>query len=330
MIPRGAQWWVGRRILLTYMVVVLVVMFRLVFLSSVLLSNAGWLQLAVTDGSGTPRETQVMRALNLFQKALVIDAPSRTTLLGTGMAYLMTGNEAAALSNWQEAEIAPRVPIGFGDQARVDQRWNDALLYYRSATRLEQGQSNEGQLLAAKVCQQTFAQPDVLDQPNEAYCQNYFSKNGDNLIINGQFDMGNGWGWGRRYFSSHASVTYGVDRTTGKPAPAASLVGFTEDYHGGLFQTITLPAGITVRYSAWVKVQCAGQASVRLLYFGGQRDGKPIGSALQTVSEEMEWTYLERAFQVPEADGALLRFFPVLLAGRGIVWVDDVRLELHR
>ena len=312
------------------MITVLILVLHVTHLSSTFLNNAGWLQLARAYSSWATRETWARGALSLFQKAYFVDRSNYSSLLGAGMGYVIVDNEAAALSSWERAEISPQVLIGLGDQAKAEKRWNEALLYYRGATRLVLYElKKKGEFLAAGICQLTFAKPHMLNQRNQDYCQHYFSQNADNLMINGQFDGGNMWGWSKRYFSSPVSAVYEVDRRRGNPAPAASITGLTADYHGGLFQEITLPPGITVRYIARVKIQKAGEINVRLLYFGGRREGMPMGSAVQTISRDIDWTYLERTFEVPDADENLLRFFPALLTGRGTVWIDDVQLELE-
>ena len=328
MTPGSGQRSLSKQTLLAFVVAVLAIVLRLNFLSGAFLSNAAWLQLARANTFGATRETWITRALNLFQRAVTIDASSHITFLGAGMAHVVADDEVAALSSWQKAEVPPQVLVGFGDQAKVGQKWNDALFYYKGAASLEPGQPNEGRFLAASVCQLTFAQLDVLSQPNQAYCQDYFSQNGDNLIINGQFEEGDTLGWSAYYPSSPTLAIYEADETTGKDAPAAFIEGLTEGYHGGLYQTVTLPSGTIVRYSAWIKIQSEGETSARLLYFGGQMDGKPMGNVFRTVPNDIEWTYLERTFQVPEIDGSILRLFPALLTGKGIVWIDDVRLEV--
>lgn len=318
----------GRHILLVCTAAVLVVTLRFTILPTLFLSNLGWLQLARAHSFLEARETWSAKALEQFQRAVVTQRPNYETLLGIGIAYVITGNEFAALSSWRNAGVAPQVLIGFGHQAQADQRWDDALLYYKSAVNLEPGQPNEGQFLAASVCQLAFVQPDVLNQRNQAYCREHLFQYGANVIVNSQFNGGGMWGWGKRYFSSSASVIYGVDEREGNPPPAALITGLTEDCHGGLVQGIALLPGTTVRYSAWVRIQSDKGTNVHLLYFGGQVDGKPMSSVLQTVSDDIEWTYFERVFQVPKADGRLLWFFPAFLTGKGKVWIDDVRLEL--
>lgn len=317
-----------KHILLVCAAAVLVVRLRFSILPPLFLSNLGWLQLARAHSCLEARETWSTKALEQFHRVVATQRSNYVTLLGLGIAYAMAGDEFAALSSWRNAGVAPQVLIDFGHQAQADQRWDDALLYYKSATNLELGQPNESQFLAANICQLAFAQPDVLNQRNQAYCRDHLSQYGDNLIVNGQFNGGDMWGWGKRYFSSPASVVYRLDERTGQPAPAALIIGLTKDYHGGLFQRITLPSGATVRYSAWVKILTDKGTTVRLLYFGSQVDGKPVGSMLQNVSNDIEWTYFERVFQVPKADGMLFTFFPALLTGKGQVWIDDVRLEL--
>lgn len=318
----------GQHKLLAWLVVASAVMLGLTALAPVFLSNLGWLELARAHAFAEARQVRSAEALEKFQRVVAAHRLSRETYLGMGLAQAIAGDELAALSSFRNAGITSQALVDFGHQAQAYHRWDDALAYYKSAANLDPGQPNEGQFLAASICQLAFAQPDMLNQHNQAYCYRQLSQHDGNLIINSHFNSRNTWGWGKRYFSGPTSVIYGVDDTRGKPAPAALIIGLTEDHHGGLVQGITLQSGITVRYSAWVKIQSDKGTNVRLLYFGGQMGGKPMSSILETVSDDIEWTYFEKVLQVPTTDDGLLWFFPAFLTGKGKVWIDDVRLEI--
>lgn len=317
----------GRWILLAYLTAVLTIALHFHILPSLFFSNLGWLQLARAYSSPEKDEPWSAKAQELFRRAVATQHANYEALLGAGISCILTGNELAASSSWRNAEIPPQVLLDLGHQAQADKTWNLALLYYKAAGRLDQEESHEGKFLAGNICQYAIAQPLVLSQRNRAYCRDRFTQAGGNLIVNSQFNGGNTWGWGKRYFSSPASANYGIDNSSGNPNPAAVVIGLTEDYHGGLFQSISLPPGITVQYSAKIRTESHEGTNVRLLYFGGQIDGKSFGNALQTITKDIGWTRFERTFQVPDVDGKLLTFFPALLTGTGTVWIDDVRVE---
>jgi len=327
----GGQYLLGKQRVLTFLVVVLAVVLRWNSLSGIFLGNAGWLQLARANALGTTQEPLIIEALDLFQRATTsTDAPTPIAFLGAGMAYAILGNGAAALSSWQKARVTPQELIGFGDWARVSQRWNDALFYYRSAATVEQDGPDKGEILAAELCQRFLYQPYTLNQPNQAYCQDYFSKNDGNLVVNGQFDRGHLSGWRQRYFSSRTAVLFTVDKTEGKPAPAGSVQGLKEGYHGGLFQEIAVPPGAIIRFSAWIKIESEGEIEVRLLHFRITSKGRVLGKGTRRiVSQDMGWTRLETKFRAPGINEPVqILFFPVLVLGIGTVWLDDVRVEL--
>lgn len=316
----------GKQRLLACAAVVLIIALRFMPLSSAFLGNLGWLRLSKTVASSMPREAGARKALTLFQRAVGIDASNSRAFLGAGIADVLLGDEAGALASWQEGRIAAEVLIGLGNKARS---WDDALAYFKGAASLDEGQPNEGKFLAGRVCQRAFAQPDGLSRPNQLYCRTYFLQNGDNLIVNGQFHEGNTWGWdGQFFFSNPALSTCQVDRTAGKPAPCLSIAGSNDGRHHGLYQTLSLRPGTRIRYSAWFKTQSAGEMEARLLYIGWGQHDKRQGNQREIVSGDMEWTYLERTWRLPEGSKAEINLYPVLLSGKGTIWIDDVKMEV--
>lgn len=291
-------------------------------LESVLLTNSGWLQLIRAQADREVAPKIAAASLSSFQRA-VAQVFHPYAYLGMGFAYALIGDGDAALFEWRKAQVPPYLLVSIGNDANAGHNWDKALLYYRSAAMLGDGKAP---FLAGNVCQRVFPQSDLLDRTNQVYCRDLLFEN-DNLIVNNQFSEGHDWGWNRRYFSSVEAVRYEVDQEAGRSAPSARIIGLTDAYHGGLFQRIKLPPGLVVRYSGWFKVQAAGDVRVRLLYFGGRSQGEPFGRALRTIKGDIDWTYWETTITIPESDERLFRFFPVLLTGRGVVWLDDVRLE---
>ena len=295
-------------------------------LASTLISNVAWLQLINLLFDQLPSEKSISHTLNQFNLATAVDKDNHRAYFGKGISYRALGNFDDAQLNWQRAGIASQTLIAYGDWKKANQNWDEALFYYRGASHPDTQLANQSQFLAANICQLFLVELRKLNASNQIYCQTYFSQNDGNFIVNGQFREGSTLSWGERYFSDQISVVYGVDKLTGKSAPAASIIGLTDDYHGGLFQRIALPPGAMIRYSAWLKIEKKGKMDAQVLYMGGRKDNKPFGISLETISNNMEWTFLEKVFQAPEADSQLLTFFPVLLTGQGTVWIDNVRL----
>ena len=305
-----------------------VALLRLPVAFSHFIGNLAWLQLSIATNSRTEGKVQAAEAIELFQRAITIDTTNERVFWGMGTTYGVLGDEAAAIANWQKSGAAPNTLIAMADSLLFNEFYDEALTYYKGASELSLVQPSEASFLAANVCQRKFERLSVLNQANELFCRKYFDQNEGNLIVNGQFVGSELSGWNKRYFSRMTSVIYALDETTGHPPAAISVTGVTDVYHGGLFQTIGLPAGVEVRFGAWIKVQGAGTFNARLLYVGGQQDGQPFGNAPHSVSENMEWAYLERTIRLPRVDDTLYTFFPVLLTGKGRVWIDGVTLEI--
>lgn len=308
-------------------VVLLVIILRSEHLFSVLYGNLGWLQLAYQLGqTAASRKTRVRQALDYFERAIDVDERNRSAYQGKGLVQAIGNDEKGAWRNWQKGEADPVWLNRLGDLAKKDRQWNDALLYYRGVSKLVK-ENPASDFQSATVCQLSLAHQTGLTQSNSFYCSELFAENEGNLIINGQFEKGWG-GWNKRYFSDKELVAYRVVEE-GKPAPACLIEGMSEDYHGGPFQLVALPPGITVHYSAWIKVQNTHNANLRLLYIGWQTgDGRSEGVYSKEIKGDIDWTYLHLEFQVPRARMALFRFFPILVTGEADILVDDVCLKL--
>jgi len=290
------------------------------------LGNLAWLQLARPETWSASSESDGGRALALFRKAIAADPSNSRAFLGAGIASLLLGDEAEALAAWREGRIAPETLIGLGTKARSS---DDALVYYRGADAAAKSEPNPAEYLAGQVCQAAFAQPDALKPSNDQFCRQYFARNGGNLILNGQFAEGNTWGWdGQFFFSDPRLSAYSIDWLAGKPIPSLSIAGFTGDRHHGLYQMLSLSHEATIRYSAWLKAEGAGDMEARLLYIGWRQNDQAQGNQQAIASESMGWTYLERTWQLPAGSDPGIVVYPVLLTGEGTVWADDVRLEV--
>ena len=305
----------------------LVILLHFPDLTGLFIRNSAWLYLTKAYLSLKEDKASALKALKIFPKAPSFDPQAgQKASLGTGMAYFVFGQEAAAFSSWQNGGVSPWLLIGPGNWFKAKHRWNEALFYYRSGFNLDRDTSSPSQFLAGEVCQLTMFQPGVLNEANQNYCEDYFSHlNDGNLMLNGGFEAESFVAWERHIT---ADVAYKVERSEERPGPVASITGKTDRYHGGLFQRIAIPAGRTIRYSAWIKVRRDGAVRINPLYVRGQRGDELVVGAGKTISEDIDWMYLERIFQTSEVDGAVLNFYPVFFKGRGTIWIDDIRVTL--
>jgi len=254
---------------------------------------------------------------------------NRRAVLGYGVANAVSGNESVALTSWQMGEVDPRLLIGFGDIAKSRGLLDRTLIYYRGAEALEFVRRNEGKFLIGRVCQRALARPELLSTHNQHYCRSYFTQNDGNLLLNGQFSEDGTWGWQGQLFFSNAASAFRINDITGKPAPSLQYIGLRSGQQNGLYQTISLQPGSRVRFGGWFQIKEGESIKARLLYVGWRQNDESQGNQLQVMSgEDMEWTYLERTFRLPENSELNVRFFPVLFIGEGQILVDDVSVQL--
>jgi len=292
-----------------------------------LCSNLGWLQLARPEAWSVARESSGARALTWFRRAIAAEPSSGRAFLGAGIASVLLGDDTQAWAAWRKGEISPEVLIELGMRAH---NMDDALTYYRGADEVAGGEPNEARYLAGQTCQRSVAKIDVLSSSNQCFCRDYFAHSGGNLILNGQFVTGNTWGWsGQFFFSEPASCVQQIDWSIGKPAPSLSITGSTVDRHHGLYQELSVSHGAIIRFSAWFRIEGASELEARLLYIWWEQNGQPQGNQQVVATSDTEWIYLQRTWQLPGGSSSDVVVYPVLLDGKGTIWVDDVQLVIE-
>lgn len=307
------------------LLIVVIFLFGVLFLRQlpgVFYNNAGrliWLK------ASEEKALTVEAAMPYFQRALESNPRYPQARISAALVNILMGNEEEAFAHWEAGGIDPSILVAYGNKEEKSGNYNDALLLYKDSAELG---SREGYILAGNICQHVFYEPEQLSDDKLDLCKNYFSDNENNLIVNANFDSGDLIGWSKRYWSGF-SGRYLVDREDENETFTAIIQGENDKEIGAVSQELTLPADTAVRFSARVKVDLQEGAEVRLLHIVWTRpDGESAGNQFATIDEDMEWEYVERTIQLPQAKRGSYAFSPAILSGRGNVWIDDVRLEI--
>ena len=293
-------------------------------LYSRLLANLAGIHLVKSSILVANPEMQLQKAQELYLKANAI-VPNSRALLGAGIASTWRDDSRTAIENWKLGGVDPTVLVRMGDQALKRQAWNQAMIFYRGGALQHKIALNSGILGAAKICQLTWFASDLLTPSNSDYCAAYFDRNEGNLLTNSQFEAElNGW-------SLLINKDYGdiyVNTDVGRPAPALVIYGTASDKNLGIYQRVRLTPGTEVRYSGWLKIKNVENNALKPLYIEWKQQERAQGNYLQVSLNATDWTYVERTFQVPTDSAVMVNFYPVVLSGAGLVWIDDVRVEL--
>ena len=291
-------------------------------------SNIAWINLNTYLRDETAFTTNLRYGSIFFSQALDLDNKNESAVFGLGLTDILQGSGDSAISLWRDSALDPSLLIDYGLSARGKDDFDKALTLFRAADARGEKITKEGLLLAGTICQWTFTEQSLLSDSNSQFCSNYWKENGHNLIINGDLSAGALYGWeGENFFTGKNKARAKVDGD--ESSTAASLIGQDENNHFGLYQRLSLSAGDTMRFSGRFKMSGKENLAARILYIGWQKeDGTPQGNQGGEQSKQMEWTEFERTFHVPENSKTTFNFYPVTFSGEGIIWFDDIRLEL--
>lgn len=263
-----------------------------------------------------------------LSRAVELDATNQSAYRGLGMVSAERLDEAGAQNFWRLANMDVRRLNRMGQQIRDQGHFDIAFIYFRSAAALDTS-AEEGRFLAGKLCQAILANPRVLSIENQQYCVSLFEAQNGNLLLNGHFDYPLNLGWnGALFFTDPEFARAEVDSTMGVPPPSLQLRGFTEGRHAGVYQRIAIPPGATIHFSGYFRVALANGLETPLLYVEWRDGGKVHGTSFYKATENMDWTYLEGAMTLPSTSEPWVNFYPALLIGRGIVWSDNLSVEI--
>lgn len=289
---------------------------------SLFLGNLGWINLVHSMNIEESNDKFLQRSADNFKFSVRLKDDNSRSRLGGGLSQILLENDASALVYWEHDSVKLGEIADMADWYRKNGMWNESLSLYRGlllAGHLE----DRAETLAGTVCQRTLVQFSELGRKNETFCTNYFENQDGNLVVNSNFEHNSIWGWSSNHAFSSSSVSYTFGESSG-----IILSGETNEYHGGIFQKIAIPPSSTMRYGMNIKVHAQTQMKAELLYFGGSKGGVPFGNATQILTNDLEWTYVEREIRLPDVDDSIYTFFPVLFSGQGTIWIDNVKVEL--
>ncbi|WPJ54337.1 hypothetical protein RCIP0075_00015 [Klebsiella phage RCIP0075] len=149
---------------------------------------------------------------------------------------------------------------------------------------------------------------------------------GDNMVLNGTFELGANVGW--RYTST-LSVWNGTEGRNGGSAWKAvgSVDGAVQQAQANMDVNMPCTAGESYRFSCYYRTQDfdgqPGQSKIRLAdQTGGYLADIPF------TGKDQDWRYVERTYQVPVGSTTRAMKLSLWRDGKlGTLWVDDVKLE---
>jgi hypothetical protein len=149
-------------------------------------------------------------------------------------------------------------------------------------------------------------------------CHRFLELNGGNHFTNPDLSAGlNGWS------EIGASAIYAALPCPERPAATCAQISMDDppgDSAPGLSQCFQVVAGVTYRFSAWLKVSAEPETLWRPLYFQGVIDGEARGNWTGDELGSTDWAYWEREFRAPVYDDGQACFSPVRLLGAGQAW----------
>lgn len=299
-------------------------------IAGTLRSNTAWINLNINTSNEIVSAVKQTQEPALFGQAIEVDARNQSAWFGLGMSYALQGEVDSAIEAWSISETAPITLIEYGMDARDKGNLDNALIFFRAADALDKTNVNEGHFLAGTICQRIFATQNFLSESNPQYCSNYLTKNGGDLIVNGDFSTRALYGWeGEHLFTGKNAARLQIEELDDSGDPVVSLVGLDGGNHFGLYQKVSFIPGATVRFRGRFRLSGEDNLMARLLYIGWQaEDGTPQGNQGEQRSQKMVWTEFERTFRVPENIKPTIKFYPVIFSGKGTIWFDDIQLEM--
>lgn len=308
-------------------------------------TNLGWVELTKQIYGTEPAAAE--RAETHFSAALQQGATDSRAATGRLLQALLAGQER---DEWRArmngAAIDWARVMAVGEWLYNQGNYTQAMQLFAAAHEMAPEISEDAWLSIGSICQQNlFTSNASTDRLGSVFdCDEYWNSVSHNLIVNGDFAQAHLRPWFKRY---QAGIVYrgatiandGIDagletesaataRQEAAPRTVAVITSANDEHYGGLYQSIHLPPGTHVRFSARIKVAAQGPMLLYPLYIRGETEEGRWRRSLGAIRESTEWMILEHEYRIPADHHLPTTFYPVYFQSAGTVWVDDVRLNV--
>lgn len=291
-------------------------------------SNLGWLYItSALNNSSTTHHAKL--AEHYFSSALRSSVKGSRIRIGAGLSAALLGKEQVAQAFWSEQLVPPTGLLSMGQAMRMQHRDSLALLLLRTMPEKDKSITQLGSHIVGELCQRNYASLTDLQLGNTSYCERYFANNNHNLLLNGNFDEGKILGWrGLFYFAPIQDGIFSFDSSEGHPLPSLLLQGFQQSQRYAIYQSITLKPGTQLQFTGWFKVDLVEPSSAKILYIEWKQLEVTNGNYAHLLTDSHDWNFFERTFVVPDNYAGVIRFYPALLDGKGLIWIDNLHLKV--
>ena len=298
-----------------------------VFVPALVYQNMGWLQYAQHQ-VGVP-SASLEQAQRDFARSLTWNQGNTSAWRGQALTAARQEQKNLTLDSWPRTKLTPEQIVEYGTLLASQKDRAAALLTYQAAMPLFSTMLNPATYAAGGLCQSSWADLASYSLDFATYCHRIHAENDGNLLFNAQFVDAAKWGWDGHFFFDDPRQSQVIwAEQEGHPQPSAAIMGIGPEAHFGIYQSLCLAPGTTVRFSGWFRADMDGPFQARLLYIGWTQDNRPQGNHAQIIQEQLPWTYFEREFTLLPEAGPMVSFYPADVTGQGTIWFDDLRVEI--
>jgi len=295
-------------------------------------NNIGWIIItkSLVQDNTKSKSALAQQATGIFSRAVALAPVKAEAYRGLGYSYLELENLPLAVENFRKARINTSKLLERSQLAMTVDNFSEAIIWtyitYLLEQKVDRAKAIEAFHKMGWACRRQGSSLESQKGLVKDACQHYLDQTNQNLIVNGEFEGGHiGWA---QYQTSPESSEFFIDVSPRCKDECACILGKSEAYHGGWFQNIYLPSDASIHYSFLIKSDGSDDLEVRLLYWEFKEDGQIYGSKTQKIVGSMDWTHVETSITISETDDQFIRFFPVLVTGKGTVCVDSVYVKI--